>query len=255
MSSDDSAIDDRERRPLSVPSVEAKAFRRNLVKLATCELRFPILLEYEKEPPSHLQRKLRKAYPHYEKNVSLTLHPGQGSTEETRFFFRSKRRDWAVTFRANAIAIETNTYTDYDDFRERIDAIVSIATEVIDSDFFTRVGLRYVNYLPVSQPEAGGWLNADLAAPLVKGIWGDVDQAWQEVHGVTPEGQYSLRHGYPQRDSGYILDLDIFQTDVEVTDLESVLARLNGEAYSLFSWCIGPKAREHMQADEKETAG
>ena len=243
------------RRGLAVPRVEAATFRRNLVQLATCELRFPVLLGYEKDPPRTLHQKLRKAYPHYKREVNVTLHPGQGSSEEPRFFFRSKKHDWTVTFRSTAIAIETKAYLDYEGLRKRLDEVVSSASDVIDSDFFTRVGLRYVNVMPVGQRDAQGWVNPDLAAPLVNGVWGDVDQVWQEVRGVTDEGQYTLRHGYPELESGYVLDLDMYRTDVEVADLYSVLATLNADAYSLFSWCVGPKARDYMQSEGKESAG
>jgi uncharacterized protein (TIGR04255 family) len=156
-----------------------------------------------------------------------------------------------VTFRSTAIAIETTSYSEYHDLRKRLENVVAAAADVIDSDFFTRVGLRYVNVLPVTQRDAEGWVNPDLAAPLVKGIWGDVNEAWQQVRGVTSEGQYTIRHGYPELDSGYVLDLDMFRTDVEVADLYSVLARLNADAYSLFSWCIGPKAIEYMESSRK----
>jgi uncharacterized protein (TIGR04255 family) len=237
-----------ERFPLNVPRVDPVAHARNPLQVAVCELRFPTLLELEERGPGILQKRLRKIYPHFEPGTAIGIGPGTAVQQERRFLFRSKRRDWTVAFRASALSLEASSYTDFRDFRARLVSLLEITASLIDSDFFTRVGLRYINTIPTG-PIATGWINPMLVAPLDRGIYGRVNHFWQEVRGDARFGNYSFRHGFspePKEIPEYVLDFDFYEENVDANAVLDRVSDWNVECYSFFAWAIGEKTRAFL---------
>jgi uncharacterized protein (TIGR04255 family) len=234
---------------LSVPREASIARERNFIKSAVCELRFPTLLQYEKSDPVELQKRLRSAYPYYEKQASVSVGPGPVENVN-EYHFRSRKRQWLVTFKASSIALETERYTSSQSFFAQLELVVEAAKSVIDSDFFTRVGLRYVDAVPLPDRQVNGWINPLLVKPLTDGFFGTVDRYYQEVRGKAESGGYSFRHGiFRQPGSGhpeYILDFDFFEEDVEVDETMSLVRKFHEESYSLFHWALGEQALAAM---------
>ena len=238
---------------LNVPHQESKPFKKNFVRLVTCELRFPVILGFEEKSklPVELQAGLRREYPLYEKKVSVTLRPGAHEpVEEPRHFFLSKNKKWTIVFRPFSIALETANYPDFEEFRRRLNSMVQAAKSTIDADFYTRVGLRYINVFPGKQEDLPGWINQDLVRPLVSGVFGEVEQIYQEARGRSDGGFFSIRHGFPGNEPpaarGYLLDLDFYKEEVPSDELDQVVVKLHDACYDLFYWCIGEAAKAEL---------
>jgi len=237
-----------DRFPLNVPRVDPVAHPRNAIQIAVCELRFPTLLELEERGPVILQKRLRKTYPHYEPGTAASIGPGAAVEQERRFLFRSKRRDWTIAFRASAVSLEASAYTDFPEFLARLTALLEVTASLIDSDFFTRVGLRYINTIPTGSTHSG-WINPMLTAPLERGIYGRVNHCWQEIRGDARVGNYSFRHGLspePKEPAEYVLDFDFYQDNVEANTVLDRVSDWNVECYSFFNWAIGDKTRAFL---------
>jgi uncharacterized protein (TIGR04255 family) len=234
---------------LSLPDVHPFEFERNFIKTAVCELRFPTLLEYETKPPTQLQKELRKEFPHYERaQVNLV---GPGAVEnEIRYLFRSKKKDWVVSFKAFAVALETSHYTNFEEFAGRLERLLTKSKPLLDSDFFTRVGLRYVNEIVIEDGELSGWISDALVSPLAEGIYGTVERFFQEVRGFAETGRYTLRHGMVRADQAerqvYTLDFDFYEEDVQFESVLPMISEFNKQSFRFFMWVIGPKARDRL---------
>ena len=216
--------------------------------MAVCELRFPTLLELETASPVKLQKALRKEYPNYEKTRSVSLGIG-GVEGEVRHLFRSRQNGFVVAFRASAISLETDRYRTFEDFRERLSKVIQAAVDIIDSDFFTRIGLRYINSIPISDNAIEGWLNPDLVRPLTDGTYGTVTKFWQEVQGHAKVGQYSFRHGFAEPKANvphYQLDIDMYDDETTVADSLTRTSELHAQSYDFFSWAAGPRTISAM---------
>jgi uncharacterized protein (TIGR04255 family) len=236
---------------LDVPQAAAAHYSKNFVRQVVCELRFPTLFELEgSRPPPSFALALRKEYPHYDlvKNLNLTatgIAHGQGHQ------FRSKNLAWNVTLRAAAISIETSSYDSFEDLSSRILLIIKAASKVIDSDFFTRVGLRYINCLACDGDNVDGWINQELITPLVAGRFGDVMEYSNRVAGASKDGGgYLFQHGYGLNastgKSEYVLDFDFYHDNVIVSDTIDILNKLHSQEFSMFSWAIGDKAKNYL---------
>ena len=235
--------------PLNLPEVHEVEFERNFIKTTVCELRFPTLLEFETKPPVQLQKELRKDYPYYEPGQSVSVGPGVVD-RETRYLFKSRKKDWAVSFKASAIALETTHYTNFAEFSQRLETLFAKSRSLLDTDFFTRVGLRYIDEIPIEDGELAGWVRDDLVTPLTQGIYGTVEHILQEVRGFTAIGRYTFRHGMvgsaQVRDKVYSLDFDLYEENVPFDSVLSMVSQFNQQSFRFFSWAIGPKARTRL---------
>jgi uncharacterized protein (TIGR04255 family) len=109
--------------------------------------------------------------------------------------FTDRKRRWVASFKSSALTLETSHYQGFDDFHARVMRIVAASKEERDSDFFVRVGLRYIDILPVGQDGLEDWIDKDLATALLDGTYGSVREFWQTVRGEAASGGYTLRHG------------------------------------------------------------
>ncbi len=233
---------------LTLPDVERTQFEKNFIKTAVCEFRFPALLEFETKPPVQLQKELRKDFPHYERQQSVSLN--DPADREVKHLFKSKKGDWTVSFRSSAIAIETSRYTHFEDFHRQVQVVLDKSRPLLDTDFFTRVGLRYINEVRIEDAKLDGWIREELIAPLVTGVYGTVDRFAQEVRGVTKNGKYSFRHGIvglePDKGDLYTIDFDFYNENVEANIVLALISEYNKESFRFFSWVIGPKVKERL---------
>lgn len=234
---------------LNLPDVPLVEFERNFIKAVVCELRFPTLLEFETKPPVQLQRELRRDYPHYEPTQSVSVGPGAVG-HEIRYLFRSRKKDWTVSFRASAIALETANYTNFEEFAARLDSLLTKSQRLLDTDFFTRVGLRYIDEIPVEDGGLSGWIGDALVAPLTQGVYGTVEHFLQEVRGFTDIGRYTFKHGI--RDSArtepqvYYLDFDFYEENVQFESVRALVTQFNHQSFRFFRWAIGAKALDRL---------
>jgi uncharacterized protein (TIGR04255 family) len=237
-------------RFLDVPEAGAAHYARNFIRLAVCELRFPTLFEIESEtPPLALAKALRREYPTHEL-LKYSVSIGAPVTPSNGHVFRSKKGRWTVTLRASALSVETSDYASFDELAQRMGFVLKAAEGTIDTDFFTRVGLRYINVLPCEPERAADWINPALVGPLAAGTYGSVHEYWQRVQGPTAVGGYTFHHGVqvvpgaPARE--YLLDFDFFKEDVPVAETLDVVRKLHQLEFSMFRWSLGPKAEEFL---------
>jgi uncharacterized protein (TIGR04255 family) len=230
---------------LNVPTADAAHYTKNFIRLATCELRFPTLLELEEHAPVAFSKAVRKEYPTYTRQTAVNVNPG-GLAQAANHSFRSKNGRWTVTVRAAAISLETSDYDSFAEFEQRLGFVLHAAGSTIDTDFFTRVGLRYVNAVDFERATIRDWVNPSLVGALGEGVFGDVDEHWQRVRGLTDVGGYIFQHGLAIQPGStkceYVLDFDLYKEEVPVAETVPVVRKLHALEFSLFRWSLGEKA-------------
>lgn len=234
-------------RTLSVPHAESVRYARNFIKTAVCELRFPTLLELEEKQPVKLQSQLRKKYPQYKRVKTVDVSEGGSTPADTRYLFATVDKKWLVTLKSFSIGLETEAYTQFSDFYERLGHVLDASKDIIDTDFFTRVGLRYINELPIDNIDSfAQWINPDLATALANGVFGTASHFLTEVRGSTDVGRYSFRHGIKEKEDKYTLDFDFFEENVKFDETLELLKRFNALNFAFFHYCLGPRAFEYL---------
>jgi uncharacterized protein (TIGR04255 family) len=163
--------------------------------------------------------------------------------------FKSKKGDWQVSASSLSIRLESLKYDNFEVFAQRLEQLIEWTATFRDSDFFTRVGLRYINLVPISEGSVQGWVNDALVAPLIAGRFGTPDRYIQEVGGFAAPGRYLFRHGLVPEGSGaskgapiYLFDFDFYEETVEAERVVKLVQALHQQSFAFFMWAIGPKA-------------
>jgi len=235
-------------------------FKRNFLRQAVCELRFPTLLELgDSRPPSSFVKALRKDYPHLELSNELTFGLAGGNTESNAHIFRSAKLNWTVSLKQNALSIETTSYTEFNNLRERILQVVKAAESVIDSDFFTRIGLRYINVVSSHDENVTDWINPVLTAPITSKNFGGINEFGGRMNLVAEDGGCLLQHGIQLTNTppdtaprpNYLLDIDTYRSVVQLTDVAAAVDIMHRQAFDIFDWAISDTARSFLSKDIK----
>jgi uncharacterized protein (TIGR04255 family) len=234
-------------------------YKRNFLRQAVCELRFPTLMELgDPRPPASLVKVLRKDYPHIELANEVSLGIGGNSSNNTHtHIFRSAKHTWTVSLRQSTLTVETNAYTDYAHMRERVLRVVEAASGVIDSDFFTRIGLRYINIIDSDTNPVLGWVNPELVGPLLSENFKGIHEYAGKLQLATDDGGCLLQHGIALKQTKvggatipeYLLDIDSFRNDIPLSDTSEALDAMHTQVFDVFDWALGLKARDYLLAD------
>jgi len=243
---------------LNIPQVPAAHFQRNFITQAVLELRFPVLFEIdEPKPPAAFANALRKTYPVYSPRQELNISAvGDARNASSVIHVFHGRNSWVISLRASSVVLETTRYESFEKFMEQAELMIKVVKPIIDSDFFTRVGLRYTNALPFFGSPIDEWVNPDLVKPLASGLLGQPHEFSGRINGTTPDGGgFLFQHGLGDLPQGkgrvYVLDFDLFKEDVPVDEAVPLLHKLHAHEYSMFSWAIGDKARAHLGPSKK----
>lgn len=248
---------------VSARSENIDRYKRNFLKQAVCELRFPTLMELgEARPPAALVTALRKDYPHLELANEVMIGIGGGVPGgNNAHIFRSSKLTWTVSLKQSSLSIETKAYTEYAQLKERVLKVVAAAVKIIDSDFFTRIGLRYINVIdPDDADPTDGWINPQIVQPLLSQKFTGIQEYAGRIQLNSDDGGCLLQHGIRLRQSRrdgntqypeYLLDIDAYRNDVVLADAESALDVMHSQAFDVFDWCLADKAREYLSSKEK----
>lgn len=237
-------------------SLSLNKFKRSVVKNVVCEFRFPTLMELsESKAPTKFVNALRKAYPTMELVQDVSIGPGGPENTSFTHILRALRGGWAVSLKHSSVNIENGSYEGYDKLRARALELVQAASSVIDSDFFTRVGLRYINVFdsPVDLVGAN-WINEDLVRPIKSGVFRGIADYSGRIALATEDGGCLLQHGLranPASGAGtsspaYFVDIDTYRNEVELDNVADALDRMHKQAFDVFDWSLGEAGRAFL---------
>lgn len=207
--------------------------------------------------------------------MTVTITPKGVTNEETASLPRFMSRDntSAITFRPEAIAVETTRYVRRSVLKERLRLAVDARQKIAGADGVTRIGVRYINEVRAGIDTAADWdqwISPDLTSSGRLAIGdGRPVRAWQGMatFGDDREG-VALRHGnfdgYAVNPSGdlrrptpppgpfYLLDIDSYwspEGDAPTLDWNTIEARYDDAAlvaYDLFQKLVTDKYRQEV---------
>lgn len=243
------------RTPLGVERIDHQHFGTNFIRTAVCELRFPTLHEIDNDkPPLRFAHMLRKEYPAHVVASGVNVTPAALARNRAHVF-TSRNALWTINLSTQALSLETSRYDSFRDFEARIRQLIEASLSFIDTDFFTRIGIRYVNVLPYERSTIAEWVNPSLVANLAVGLYGDCTEYSQAIRGTTEVGGYLFQHGIGQSNNlsttpSYGLDFDFYAENIEVKGAMSVIEALHTREYEMFIWSLGDQAKAHLKSAE-----
>ena len=139
--------------------------------------------------------------------------------------------------------------------------VVAAAVNIIESDFFTRIGLRYINVVDADDADPTyGWINQAMVQPILSKKFEGIQEYAGRIQLNSDDGGCLLQHGIRLKQSRrdektqppeYLLDIDAYRNDVSVSDSEFALDAMHRQAFDVFDWCLDEKAREYLSSKGK----
>lgn len=241
-----------------------------------CQVRFsPVLRIRQDDSVIAFQEAIRHTYPRYAKQqgMALLLTP-EGVQQQAAPAAQHRFDDSDETFTAilspDFVALETNKYTDVDDFVGRVVALAEAVGEHFEPEELQRVGLRFINELRFAAPDAKAemreaimpmllgavgsdeLLNAVAGAQQILELAGDNDRMLVR-HGLHPQGGSTVDQLVAQNQPRpefaqpfYLLDIDVYNdrsTPYSVEGIEATLREFNDDIRSFFAWGVREEYR------------
>lgn len=195
-----------------------------------------------------------------EQSYDLLLTPdGVERQERNLKVWRVSTQDevWRVGFSANFLSLETSSYTNREDFSERLSQVWRQFTNVLGHPSVQRVGFRYVNR--VHELEFLNTLSTKvrrevLGAAFVGGAKTPLARSLAEnLYVLGPQDQLLARWGVlppgdtidplavpPMQTVSWLLDIDAFRmvSPRSAVDVPEVLGEIRQSAYRFFRWAV-----------------
>jgi uncharacterized protein (TIGR04255 family) len=250
-----------------------------------CQVKFsPVLRLREEGAADEFQERIRRIYPRYSRTagVGFVISPQGVQVQESgpplhRFHGAN---GFSATLGTDFVALETESYGDFDEFAERVANLAIVVAELFEPPEMPRTGLRFINELRLSSQtalaDARAIINPSLLGPLAEPLLdGALGSSEQVLNLVSTSGTMIVRHGLrleggttvvpsgpPTPETShdpdlvrpfYLLDLDSFDETTVSFDpdvaRERVLA-FNDDNRSFFAWAVAERYRREELGQE-----
>lgn len=208
----------------------------NQLDRVICQIRFPALLEID-GMVAEFQKLIREDYPGYSQSSALPMNLANAPVP-TDHIFQSNDMVWSITLLVASLSLTTTRYSDWKQFKRRLEQVTAAALDTFDIRTCNRVGLRYINAIRPSSVDLRD-SSSTLRSPysdLVKtdlgeflGVNTTIDYRIDEsVKGRSSVGTIQFMDG----EEGVLIDDDTFvEEQIQIEELYPTLDRLN--SYSL----------------------
>lgn len=147
------------------------------------QLRFPTILKIGANAPEDFQERIREEYPYFEEAIESVGEiifsngrPTPINRQNKNYSFISTDENYKINLTPNFISLSTGSYSQWEEFRQRIEFVVNAFEAVYHPAFYSRIGLRYEDAITKSSLglESKKW--SDLIKPHILGVMNDYDE-------------------------------------------------------------------------------
>jgi uncharacterized protein (TIGR04255 family) len=232
-------------RPFSAEELE-EVFPTNPIREVDFEIRFVPRLRVQAEM-WRFQEKVMEEYP--DASIESALLPNAASLSVTVFQNQAKAR--LIKVSTQNLALAFSSYANFEEFKDEVLKRSSEFCEVFEITSLTRVGLRYVNEIPLPTQDAESMTR--YVRPLVsfdRVPLESVQQFALQISATTADRMILVRTAMiagPIRT--YILDIDAYTEVIKpVSDMGSLLDQFHDTAQHLFLDHVTDEYKNTMRA-------
>lgn len=196
-----------------------------------------------------------------EEGMQLALGPGQLEQQAVKRH-RFALPDGSATFTVadDLFSYEESTYLGIDAFLGRWEPLASLVAGQLAIGARTRLGLRYINQIPLDgddRESVAAAVSEDLLPPWGSDpAMGELTVSLHELRFKQTEGEVTFRHGLQRLPRGpvYLLDFDHYEQRLAALKIEAEVARLrafNERVEGIFRWSITPEKYLSFEPEER----
>ncbi len=264
------------RSTANIPLAPRFQLENHQLALVLCQIRFsPVLRIRQDDAVIAFQEAIRQVYPRYVKQegMALLLTPAgiqQQAAPAAQHRFDDSDGLFTAILSPEFVALETNRYTDIDDFVARVVALAETVEQHYSPAEIQRVGFRFINELRLSAPDPKTEM-CEAITPVLLGAAGSDDLvgavagAQQILELAGDDSRMLVRHGLhlqggttvdqltlqsqPRPEHAepfYLLDIDAYaerSVRYSVDGIETTLREFNDDIRSFFAWGVREEYR------------
>ena len=250
---------------------ERVAYKNNILFEVTFQARFPEILKILQEEPVEFQDILRReGYPEVTSEIpvlpaDMPEELKEAISRHKIFHFLSEEKDWKVSLTKYFVALTcSGNYTNYDNFRDRLEKVLQIFDRIYAPTYFNRVGLLHKNVtnkvsLPDTEfpieayipkyifPELETPIAADIETLHKVSIFNDGDTKANVIHLLSNvSGKFNSTEFKDEK--SYVIEIDCY-SESNTEETENVLTkcdRFKKLNWNIFQWSITDALRESL---------
>lgn len=242
-------------------------YKKNPLVEVVCGISFPQLLEIGIEEPVEFQKAIRSKYPILKTQNKVFFTFSQSETPHSKpeitYIFFSECERWMVSLSNNSISLSTVKYHRWEEFRTRLEEVVSIFNNIYQQSIYLRIGLRYkdiINRDNLDMKEIP-WKDI-LSQEISNGILPTTVQGEENFDVQTifthpiPSGFVRVFHGVVKHqhtnEQAYLIDGDFFLEKIGEFNVETMFKlfdEFNKHAGKLFRWSISNTLHDAMEPE------
>lgn len=230
-----------------------------------CQFRFPEILIIGTTPPADFQEMIRDIFPKYSIRKEI---PPAGSDQPTvvNHQFSTANNQWRINLTNGFISLSCSQYSRWEEFAKMLDKPLAAFIQAYKPAYFTRVGLRYLNFISRKDLELGSVPFSELIEPCYLGPLAEIEVNEKAVNHCTVDAQLTLgggctlkihagpglvtRNGNRSNELHFIFDQDLFMNgNIPVNISANALNNLHRHAYSVFRGAITDQLFQAMEPE------
>jgi uncharacterized protein (TIGR04255 family) len=260
------------------PRSKRVKFNKSPLRQVICQLRFPPILKIDTGIPADFQDKIRNTYPNFSdatewkfeipKMVTGMVGPDfvnqlSQQTSNKNYSFSTENETYKINLTRTFISLSTINYSVWEEFRGRLENIISAFSETYQLAYYTRIGLRYIDVIIRSELNLHDAQWKSLVKPFILGIIGDPKvgdnvEDFDSRYVIRLENEISfvkintkLIHNEPTNENIFVIDSDFFSADkTETNKVIPALDYFNKRASRLINWAICPQLFDAMEPEK-----
>jgi uncharacterized protein (TIGR04255 family) len=259
------------------PEAPRVIYRNNPLDRVICQLRFPPILQIDKEIPADFQERVRKDFPGFSEKKEVTLVMPQKvqkefpadllrqmlPSEDKNYEFTSDDGIWTVNLTRTFLALTTRKYTRRDDFKKRLEIPLDALVNIYKPAYFSRIGLRYIdiirrstlkldgiNWCELLKPYALGLLSVPVVQGRIQSLDSKYEVLLEDNSSMARIAMSLVQWQENNNEECFMIDTDFYTTQkTTVAGVDSRLDYFHVRASRLIQWLITERLHEAMEPD------
>ncbi|MDA3941544.1 MAG: TIGR04255 family protein [Spirochaetia bacterium] len=247
---------------------ESIKYQNNFIKNVIFRVDFAPILSINDNLDSKFQESIRSLFPKLEvqasHQVSTKFENGK-STSKTdsfnQFVLKNDNNSKKLTISSQFIILEVMDFQGFEEFKSRVNIIITNFNDIYKPISIIRLGLRYINEIKIEEGspfEWDGYINGDLISILnselilkeeTSRIMSQIIYKKEDFNLTFSYGLANSEHPNPISRKEYILDYDCTSTEADFERIIGNLEEYNKNMVILFENSIGDDLRSKLIGD------